>query len=98
MTIGSVLYDAVNLACRLYQFLIIVRAFMTWLPIDPYSRVVTFVSDLTDPFFRLIERFMPGFLLSPLNFTPMVAYVLVALVRLAFNQVFLHLLYGVSAL
>ena len=98
MTFGTIFYDAVNLAFRLYQIMIVIRAFMTWLPIDQSSRIVTFIGDLTDPFFRLIERFMPAAFLAPLNFTPLIAYMLVAFARITVNQILLQLIYGVSSL
>lgn len=78
ISIGSILIDAVRLAFSLYEVLILIRVFMSWLPINPYSRFATFVRDLTDPFLGFIERFMPGVLLSPLNFSPIIALVLLS--------------------
>lgn len=78
ISLGSILFDAVRLAFGLYELLILVRVFMSWLPINPYSRFATFVRDLTDPFLGLIERYMPAALLSPLNFSPIIALMLLS--------------------
>lgn len=74
-----IIYDAVRLAFSMYEFVILVRVFMSWLPIDPYSKLARFISDLTDPYLGFIERFMPSMLLSPLNFTPVVGLFLLSL-------------------
>lgn len=87
--------NAVRLAFSLYEGIIIIRVFMSWLPISPYSKLAIFVTDLTDPFLGSLERFMPGFLLMPLNFTPIVALFLLSIIERFILRGLVIMLYSV---
>lgn len=73
----SILLTAINV----YELIIIARVLLSWINPNPYSAPVRFVTDLTDPFLGFLERFMPSFLLAPLNFTPIVAILLLGLLQ-----------------
>lgn len=75
------IYRAVGLAFSLYEFIIILRVLMTWINLSPYSGLGRFLSDLADPFLGFFERFMPRALLTPLNFTPVVALVALGFIQ-----------------
>lgn len=75
------IFRAVSLAFRLYEFAILGRVLLTWVNINPYSPIPKFLSDLTDPFLGFIERYMPEFLKMPLNFTPVVALLILSVVE-----------------
>ena len=73
------LYRAVRLAFNLYIFILFVRILLTWTSISPYnSKIARFLSDLTDPFLAKIEQYMPQALLAPLNFSPIVAFLILS--------------------
>lgn len=73
------LYRAVHLAFNLYIFILFVRILLTWTSITPYnSKVARFLSDLTDPFLGKIEQYMPRALLTPINFSPIVAFLILS--------------------
>lgn len=71
----------ISVAFNVYEFMIIIRVFMSWVNPNPYSPIVTFIIDLTDPFLGLIEKIMPRALLAPLNFTPIVALLLLGFLQ-----------------
>lgn len=73
----SVLLTAINV----YELIIIIRVFMSWVNPNPYSAPVKFITDLTDPFLGSLERLMPQFLLAPLNFTPIVAIFVLGILK-----------------
>ncbi|MDO4281930.1 MAG: YggT family protein [Peptococcaceae bacterium] len=76
------LYKAVRLAFSLYEFILLARILLTWTNISPYnSKIARFLSDLTDPLLGVIERYMPPVLLSPLNFSPVVAFLLLSVLE-----------------
>lgn len=76
------LYRAIRLAFRLYEFILFVRIILSWTNLNPYnSKIVRFLSDLTDPLLAQIERFMPRALLVPFNFSPIVAILLLSVVE-----------------
>ena len=54
----------------LFQMLILVRVFMSWVPHDPYSQLPRLLYQVTDPVLRPIREILPaqntGFDLSPI--------------------------------
>jgi len=55
--------DYVNTLILVYVVLIVIRILMSWIPRMPYNRwlnmVLTFVTDVTDPYLNLFRRFIP---------------------------------------
>lgn len=95
LTSGAVftIYKAIRLAFRLYEFILLARIFLTWTNISPYnSKIARFLCDLTDPFLGKIEQYMPRALLAPLNFSPIVAFLLLSVVEsLVYRLLFLFM-------
>jgi YggT family protein len=62
----------------IYVVLIFIRILMSWIPRMPYNRylaaVLTFVTDVTDPYLGLFRRFIPPLRLGPaaLDLSPMI--------------------------
>lgn len=76
------IYKGVRVAFKLYEFILIARVLLTWTNISPYNnKIARFLCDLTDPFLGFIERYMPAALLSPLNFSPIVAFFILSVVE-----------------
>lgn len=74
-------YKALKLAFKLYEFILLARVLLTWTNISPYNKIARFLCDLTDPFLAVIEKYMPQALLSPLNFSPIVAFFILSVVE-----------------
>ena len=72
-----IIYKAIRLAFRLYEFILLARILLTWTNI----KIARFLCDLTDPFLAKIEQYMPRALLAPLNFSPIVAFLLLSVVE-----------------
>jgi YggT family protein len=62
-----------------YLVLIFIRIIMSWIPRIPYNRVLnavlTFVSDVTDPYLNLFRKVIPPLRMGPgaLDLSPIVA-------------------------
>lgn len=95
LTSGAVftIYKAIRLAFRLYEFILLARILLTWTNISPYnSKIARFLCDLTDPFLGKIEQYMPRALLAPLNFSPIVAFLILSVVEsLVYRLLFLFM-------
>ena len=71
--------DYVEILALVYLVFIFIRIIMSWIPRIPYNRflsaVMTFVSDVTDPYLNLFRRFLPPVRLGPgaLDLSPIVA-------------------------
>jgi len=61
--------DYVNTLILVYVVLIVIRILMSWIPRMPYNRwlnmVLTFVTDVTDPYLNLFRRFIPPLRIGP---------------------------------
>ena len=87
------IYRAVRLAFQLYILVLFVRILLTWTSITPYnSKIARFLSDLVDPFLGKIEQYMPQALLSPLNFSPIVAFFILNLAESIICRILLLLM------
>ena len=76
---------AINTIFYLYNLLIIIRIFLTWIPnIDWYQQPFNFVRSITDPFLNIFRRVIPP--IGMLDISPIVA--------LLFLQLFQSLLFG----
>jgi YggT family protein len=71
--------DYIDTLVTVYIVLIFVRILISWIPRIPYNRVlsalITFISDVTDPYLNLFRRFIPAVRLGPgaLDLSPIVA-------------------------
>jgi len=71
--------DYVDTLITVYVVLIFIRILISWIPRIPYNPVlraiITFVSDVTDPYLNLFRRFIPPVRLGPgaLDLSPIVA-------------------------
>lgn len=61
--------DYVDTLVLVYVVLIVIRILMSWIPRMPYNRwlnmVLTFVTDVTDPYLNLFRRFIPPLRIGP---------------------------------
>jgi len=58
---GSIIYwlvDLLSFAVRIYTFLIIIRAIISWVRPDPYNPIVQILYKLTEPVLQPIRRIM----------------------------------------
>jgi YggT family protein len=71
--------DYVYTLMMVYLVLIFIRIIMSWIPRMPYNRwlngVLSFVTDVTDPYLNLFRRFIPPLKMGPgaLDLSPIIA-------------------------
>jgi YggT family protein len=58
---------------------IIVRVISSWLPISPYSKLVRWSYQLSEPMLAPLRRFVPA--LGGLDITPILAYILLSIIE-----------------
>jgi len=74
-----VLLQLINLMFTLYSFAIIARALLPWFRISYYHPVMRFLIQITEPILAPLRRYIPP--VSGLDFTPMVALIILWLVE-----------------
>jgi YggT family protein len=62
----------INAAATIVTWILIARIIISWLPVDPYSSVVLFLNQVTDPILEPLRR-LP-LRIGMLDLTPMVAF------------------------
>ncbi len=72
----------VNIAFRIYSYLILARIFLTWMPIDPYSPVVQFIHKVTEPVLAPFRIILPLGGMG-LDLSPIIVFFLLSLLQRA---------------
>ncbi len=78
-TIFQGLAMLVNGICTILYWLIFARILISWFPIDPYSSVVQFLHQATDPILEPLRRI--PLRLGMIDFTPLLAFMLIYIVN-----------------
>jgi YggT family protein len=78
------LAGVLNMLLWVYMWIIIIRAFISWVNPDPYNPIVRFLYNATEPVLDRLRRVMPFLYASGIDLSP-----IVALVAIFFLQNFL---------
>ena len=70
-----VLYYFIVVLARVLNIAILIRVFLTWIPISRDNPVVSFIYEITEPILGPIRRVLPT--VGGLDFSPLVALVLI---------------------
>jgi YggT family protein len=68
----------IKLLCDLFSILIIIRAILSWFPINPTNPVVSVLNQVTEPILAPLRRIIPR--LGMIDITPMVAIIILQVV------------------
>lgn len=71
----SILYYFIRFLARILNILILIRVFMSWLPIDRESRFVQILLEITEPILGPLRRVIPS--VAGMDLSPMVALILI---------------------
>ena len=71
--ISTLLYYICYYGIEVMVWLIIIRVFLSYLPHDPYAPIFRFIYEMTEPIMQLASRVLPNSLKAPLDFSPLVA-------------------------
>ena len=70
---SMMLIDLIQTVLRIYSFIIIAAALITWVRPNPYNPVVQFLRRVTEPVLRPIRSLVPPEKLGGLDISPMIA-------------------------
>jgi YggT family protein len=74
---SMMLIDLILTVLRIYSFIIIAAALITWVQPNPYNPVVQFLRRVTEPVLRPIRSLVPPEKLGGLDISPMIALFLI---------------------
>lgn len=77
ITIAKVLHLILNL----YSFIILGAVIISWVRPDPSNPIVNFLTQTTEPIFRVVRKKMPRALFSTgMDFTPIIIFIAITVV------------------
>ncbi len=74
------IYQFLAAAVWVLNLLIVVRCILSFIPHNPYGSLIHYVYEITEPVLAVCRKFLPESLRYPMDFTPMVALLLVQVV------------------
>lgn len=78
------IYQFVDVAFTIYNFMILARVLLSWLPIGMNNQAVRFIYEMTEPFLAPFRRIMGGGM--GIDFSPILAILVLQFVhRLVLN-------------
>lgn len=69
----------VNGICTILYWCLFARIIISWFPVDPYSNIVQFLYQVTDPLLVPLRRI--ALRIGPIDFTPLLAFIFLYLVN-----------------
>lgn len=81
MGFGYSLLQLLLTLLNIYMWVIIIRALISWVNPDPYNPIVQILIRVTEPVLRPLRRLVPPRKLGGLDVSPIIAILLIQLVR-----------------
>jgi len=81
MGFGYSLLQLLLTLLNIYMWVIIIRALISWVNPDPYNPIVQILIRVTEPVLRPLRRLVPPRKLGGLDISPIIAILLIQLVR-----------------
>lgn len=75
----GLLGQTVDRVFQVLYLLLIVRVILSWIPHDPFNRIISIIHQLTDPILNPIKRFLPP--LGGIDLSPLVAFFVLDMVK-----------------
>ncbi len=86
------IYLFLRTAVSVLNFLIMARVILSFIPHNPYNSILRYVYEITDPILDPCSRLLPESLRYPLDFSPVVALLVIQLLYQVLVNV-LHVLF-----
>ncbi len=89
----AVLY-AINWVLKIFELALIARVLISWLPVSRYNKAVDLLYTITEPVLAPIRkmlnqsRLMNNSMLSMIDFSPIVAFILIGVLRRVIYMLF----------
>ncbi len=84
------IYLIIHWAIDIYSWIIFLWAIVSWLPVNRGSRFVYWLDWMVEPLIRIVRRFIP--LIVGIDFSPIVAMLILQLANRAVTLLFVQLL------
>ena len=79
------LLNVLNLAFTIFNLLILARVLISWLQLDPYSPIIQFLHNTTEPFLAPVRRRLPP--VGMMDLSPIVVLIIAWVLQGILNQI-----------
>lgn len=69
-----------NYLVNIYSIVIIARAIISWIDINPYNPIVYFIKKISDPFLNWIRKLIPTAALG-IDLSPLIAFLIIIFIE-----------------
>ena len=73
------LFYLLSTLLQIYWVILLIRVLISWFPIDPYSPIVRFLHELTEPLLGPLRQVLPP--IGMMDFSPLVALLLISFLQ-----------------
>lgn len=90
---GSVIFIAIDWVLKVLEFAIFARVIISWLPISRENQIIRIIYQVTEPILGPIRGMLERSALGKnmmMDFSPIIAFILIMLVRNILAQLFLR--------
>lgn len=84
----GMLITAVDVAFRVYTYLVIIRIFLSWIRHNPYQPVIRFIYEITEPYLKFFRKIIPPF--GMLDLSPIAALIALQLLEWLVRRLMLY--------
>jgi YggT family protein len=71
----AILYYFIVFLARILSFAVLIRAFLSWIPISRNNPIIVLIYEITEPVLGPVRRLLPN--MGGLDLSPMVALILI---------------------
>ena len=89
------LAGVIDIALKVYMWIIIIRALISWVNPDPYNKIVMILNQITEPVLRPIRRWIPRHSL-PIDFAPLIVLLIIIFLKGFLVQTMIDLARGMQ--
>lgn len=89
----NALAHLLNAVFTVYWFIMLVRCLISWVNPDPRNQIVLFLQRVTDPLLREIRRLIPFSMIGGIDFSPIIAFLLITFAKDFFVQTLIDVAY-----
>ncbi len=79
------LLNVINFAFTIFNLLILARVLISWLQLDPYSPIIQFLHNTTEPFLAPVRRRLPP--VGMMDLSPLVVLIVAWVLQGLLNQI-----------
>jgi YggT family protein len=79
------LHTVINLAFAIFDLLILARVLISWLQLDPYSPIIQFLHNTTEPILAPVRRRLPP--VGMMDLSPLVVLIIAWVLQGVLNQI-----------